>query len=216
MFYLGLDLGQAQDFTAVAIIERLSIKTGRCKHCHADTFEAHHHLRHVERFPLKTSYPEITERVKVMVESEQLRGQYLVLADATGVGRPVVDLLKKASIKVVPVTITGGSQESSDVLGNWNVAKTILVSNLQVLLQNHRLKFADNLPQVSTLMDELLKFQVKITDAANQVYGAWREGAHDDLVLSVALAAWYSERFGADKPSGNNNRFPDLLQSHRL
>lgn len=35
-----------------------------------------------------------------------------------------------------------------------------------------------------------LSFQVKITDAGNDTYGAWRDGTHDDLVLAVALACW--------------------------
>jgi hypothetical protein len=37
-------------------------------------------------------------------------------------------------------------------------------------------------------------FQVKITAAANEVFGVWREGQHDDLVLAVAIAAWLAER----------------------
>lgn len=196
MYYLGLDLGQAQDFTAIAIIERLEIPIGRCKKCGEDFKEARHHLRHIERFPLKTSYPEIVERVKNIVRSEQIRDQYLVLADATGVGRPVVDLLRSAKITVVPITITGGMSEKDDGQGGWNISKAILVSNLQVLLQSRRLKFADGLPDGQMLMDELLKFQVKITDSANDTYGVWREGSHDDLVLAVAMACWYSERYG--------------------
>jgi hypothetical protein len=40
----------------------------------------------------------------------------------------------------------------------------------------------------------LLTFQAKITVAANDVYGAWREGQHDDLVLGLALALWHAER----------------------
>ena len=31
---------------------------------------------------------------------------------------------------------------------------------------------------------------MKIIDNANDTYGAWREGTHDDLVLAVALAVW--------------------------
>lgn len=196
MYYLGLDLGQAQDFTALAIIERVDIVIGRCKDCGSDFLEARHHLRHVERFPLRTSYPDIVERIKTMVRSEQLRDQYLLLADATGVGRPVIDLLRNGKIKVIPVTITGGNNEIDNGQGGWNVAKRILVGNLQVLLQSRRLKFADGLPDAQTMTDELLKFQVKITESANDTYGAWREGAHDDLVFAVALATWYSERFG--------------------
>jgi hypothetical protein len=29
----------------------------------------------------------------------------------------------------------------------------------------------------------------------NDSYEAWREGIHDDLVLSVALACWFAEQF---------------------
>ena len=43
-------------------------------------------------------------------------------------------------------------------------------------------------------MRELTTFQVKITPAANEVFGAWRQGAHDDLVLAVAIAIWQAER----------------------
>jgi hypothetical protein len=39
-------------------------------------------------------------------------------------------------------------------------------------------------------------FQVEITAAADDLYGAWREGAHDDLALAVALTCWYGEQGG--------------------
>ncbi len=47
-----------------------------------------------------------------------------------------------------------------------------------------------------TLVKELLNFRVKINiSTAHDSYEAWREGDHDDLVLSVALACWAGERF---------------------
>jgi hypothetical protein len=48
------------------------------------------------------------------------------------------------------------------------------------------LKVARDSPEAETLVNEPLNFYVKITTAANDVYGAWREGTHDDLVLAVA------------------------------
>jgi hypothetical protein len=56
------------------------------------------------------------------------------------------------------------------------------------------LKVADSLSETPVLVRELLNFQVKITPAANEAFGTWREGAHDDLVLAVAIAAWAAER----------------------
>jgi hypothetical protein len=46
------------------------------------------------------------------------------------------------------------------------------------------------------LVKELLNFRVKINiSTAHDSYEAWREGDHDDLVLSVALACWAGERY---------------------
>ena len=50
------------------------------------------------------------------------------------------------------------------------------------------------LREVAILIRELETFRVKITEAANETFGAWREGQHDDLLLAVALAAWAGER----------------------
>jgi hypothetical protein len=44
------------------------------------------------------------------------------------------------------------------------------------------------------LIKELQNFKVKITAAANEIFEAWREGEHDDLLLAVAIAAWMGER----------------------
>ena len=50
------------------------------------------------------------------------------------------------------------------------------------------------------MTDELLNFRYKITQASNLTYEAWREGAHDDLVLALSLAVWEAEKglFGVE------------------
>ena len=80
--------------------------------------------------------------------------------------------------------------------GYTRVPKRDLVGVVQVLLQTARLKFAAELPETATLVRKLQNFQVKITEAAHGTYGAWREGAHDDLVLALALAAWTGQLRG--------------------
>ena len=60
-------------------------------------------------------------------------------------------------------------------------------------LQTGRLKVAAGLPEAATLSAELRTFEAKITAAANTVY-EHREGAHDDLVLAVALGVWGAPR----------------------
>ncbi len=118
----------------------------------------------------------------------------MLLVDATGLGKPVIDMLKRADHQsyLEPVFITGGSAVTKSN-GTWHVPKRNLVSTVQVLLQSQRIKIASKLPQASTLVQELQNFRAKISDAGHDSYGAandWRVGNNDDLVLSLAIALW--------------------------
>ena len=103
-FYVGLDLGQAADFTALAVLEAVS----------AEEVERGLHLRHLERFPLRTPYTAVADGVVALVE--RLRGLTLLreepdlLVDNTGVGRAVTDVLRDKGLRFKAITLTGGSQ----------------------------------------------------------------------------------------------------------
>jgi len=190
-YFLGLDLGQAQDFTALAVLEQTVVPDPDKLGAHL----RHYACRHLERLPLGTSYTAVAVRLRGLTGTGPLRGAALVV-DQTGVGRAVVDLLRAARLPVQlrAVTITAGHTTTLGTDGSLHVPKKELVGTLQVLLQARRLKVAQALPEARTLEQEFLTFQVKITAAAHETFGAWREGQHDDLVLAVALAAWYGER----------------------
>lgn len=187
----GLDLGQARDFSALAVLERTtrSDPTNRTV--------AHYAVRHLERLPLGTSYPAVVGRMGQLFARPPLASTMLAV-DQTGVGRAVVDLLTEARVgaDLRPITITAGHRATpGDGLG-WHVPKKELVNTLQVLLQARRLRVAARLADAQTLKDELVAFQMKVTAAANETFGTWGEGRHDDLVLAVAIAAWAGERLG--------------------
>jgi hypothetical protein len=183
-YILGLDLGQARDYTALCIIEK-----------HGVNENAMFHARHLQRFPLNTPYPAIVKAIGEMIEKPLSSKKPYLAIDQTGVGAPVVDLFKQAKFNVLlnPIHITAGSTINYD-RGVEYVPKRNLVSIVQLALQTQRLKIAAALPESATLVRELQNFQVKITDAANDTYGAWREGTHDDLVLAVALALYIGEK----------------------
>jgi hypothetical protein len=193
--FIGLDLGQAKDFTALGIIECVrTITNGGDK----DEITQLNCI-HLQRWHLRTSYPAIVADVVRMINGLDPilspNGKPTLAIDATGVGAPVVDLFKRERINanLKPIQIVGGANISEE-FGMTRVPKRDLVSVVQVALQNRTLKIASELAEAETLARELQNFTVKITDSANDVYGAWREGTHDDLVLAVALALWTANK----------------------
>ena len=137
------------------------------------------------------------ERVTALMASPPLAGDTVLVMDGTGVGAPVTDLFRLAgrppgSMPLADVTITGGTAVGvdADSTYRYTVPKRDLVSTLQALLQSDRLKIAAGLPEAQTLVEELLAFDVTISEAAHDRYEG-RAGAHDDLVLAVAMACWF-------------------------
>jgi hypothetical protein len=190
--FVGLDLGQRSDPSALAVLEDADAwqqETG--------TWERALSVRHLKRWPLGTKYPAIVEDARSMLASPKLLDPVLIV-DETGCGAAVCDLFEQAEIRGIMrrVWITAGHAVKRDeASARWNVPKKALVSILQSLMQRNKLAVA-KLPERAVLMKELLNFRVKISAAANELFAAWREGEHDDLVLAAALACWAAE--GAD------------------
>ena len=221
--FVGLDVGQSQDPTAIAVVEvavwlseawafELAapasgwVWPGDLVPAQVDQARSlNQHrgrppdpplaVRHLERLPLGTPYPAVVERVQRLLATPPLRPETTVLiVDKTGVGAPIVDLLKTPTFWPVACTITAGSTPTFEA-GGWevHVPKRDLISSMAVLLENRRLKVADTLPEAATLVKELQAFRRRITPVGSDQYGSWREGQHDDLVLALALACWYRE-----------------------
>jgi hypothetical protein len=219
--YVGVDLGQQRDFTAISITERVLLPTGsysREPYFDWDTQLMRSHrvqqgkpeyrVRHLERPALETSYVDVVERIlELLTSSAELEKELMLAVDTTGVGRPVADMLKRhlekwlernrqVRLSTAWITITGGDSVTRAEGGGLRVPKRDLASAPLVLMQKGQLKIAEAMPLAETLRKELLNFKVKINiSTAHDSYEAWREGDHDDLVLSVALACWAGERF---------------------
>jgi hypothetical protein len=202
-YVAGLDLGQASDYSALVVAQPS-----------ADA-EPFHDVRHIERLPLGTRYPAVVSHVRTIVATLRkpvavqlrrhadeepgrvIRPDVSLIVDYTGVGRAVFDMLVDAALDctLVPVTITGGNKVTRDDYG-LHIPKRDLASVEQRLLQEERLRIARELPHAALLTGEMANFQVKLSATGHDSYGAaddWREGNHDDLVLALALAAWWTE-----------------------
>jgi hypothetical protein len=183
-YRLGLDLGVLEDFTALAVIELdPNHRPG----------ETGYTVRHLERWRLP--YPRIVQELANIVRRPPLLGHHQLLVDSTGVGVAVYQMLLRAGLQAVGITITGGGEVGQTLTG-LSVPKADLVSALSVVLQSRRLKVAPGLPSGKLLADELSQFVRKQNPVTgHNQFAVWREGAHDDLVLATALACWHGEHF---------------------
>ncbi len=163
---IGLDLGHANDHSAIAIVEQ---------------GQNHRVLRQAARIPLRTPFAEIVARLDRLAKSPDLAGRATIVADATGLGAPVIEMIRAARIQaaLVPVVITGGVNASQSN-GSWHVPKKDLVTALYLMFESGNIRIPKGLPGLRELEEELLHF------------GAQRNDVHDDIAMALALAAWHT------------------------
>jgi hypothetical protein len=193
-FYLGLDLGQRRDHSAVAVVE----KRERLRPYGPAEFEGLL-VRYVERMPLGMTYPEVVARVCGMIDAPPVRGQCELVVDATGVGAPVVEMLRAEgpACDISSVTITGGEKETGGAGyggGHYNVPKRDLIASVQLALEKRELRIARGLRERDALIEELVDVRKTPRESGRDRVGAERSGEHDDLVIALALACWKGRR----------------------
>ena len=190
-YWLGVDLAQAQDNTALVCVhdECLPLWGGGSRQVlgprqrtivFADKFKG-------------VSYPDVVSHVIRTMLKEPLRGRARLVIDASGLGRVVSDLLFEQGVEHHAVQMTVGQ--------NWvekgryvNVGKTLLLETLSLLFATGDLTFAHDLPLREDILAELETFQLETTAAGNQVITQGKSGAHHgDLAIALAAACFASE-----------------------
>lgn len=190
-FYMGLDLGEAQDYSAVSLVELVGTPT-----------QGTYDVSLYQRLARGHGFEEIMNYVvalyrRVNRQISHERGSYYASAcdlvcDATGLGAPIVEELGRRGIKnLIPVVITGG-EKSRRTGKNWHVAKLEIAGTLELLAEQKRLRFARGLPDADNLRLELTDFTRTVTSAGNQRFEGANE--HDDLIMSIGLACWWAGR----------------------
>jgi hypothetical protein len=190
-FFVGLDLGQAQDYSALSVVELVHIPGEWDAVMFARKTSTALQLRHVERIRLGTPYPDIVTRAGAVTRSAELAGRCQLMVDASGCGRPVVDLLRRARVEcpILPVTITAGGAETY-ANSYYHVPKKDLIAGVQVGLQNGRLRIAKGMRYGEALREELFGMQARLSGTGHRSFGAARSGTHDDLIMALALSLW--------------------------
>lgn len=217
-FVIGNDLGWANDPSCLAVLSRRPLPVwitgendavildanrrptqksretfhGNGYSSHEYLYEDHFVLGHLERFDLRTAYGEVALRARDLVK--MCPGVTALVVDASGVGRPVIEMMRDAGLSPVAITSTGGQKVRHDWQTGINVPKKLLVSNLRALLEQGRIRWPADLPLLKTFEHELRTFKGKETASGGETAAAEQSRGHDDLVMAVALAAWEMKR----------------------
>ena len=207
-YLLGVDLGQAVDFTALALLERPSPLVGK---------EVSYVVRHLKRYPAGDCLYQrravggpAGQRAAFDAECDHRAG-----SDGRGAGSG-----RHAAAGGDGVHRSGQHHLRADhqrkrrwlaACAQEGTGDVIAIASAGATSDNP----AHRLPEAEALVRELENFRIKITAAAHETFGAGGANQHDDLVMALALACWYAEshpRFSyrAKEPRPSNNPFANV------
>ena len=219
-YSVGVDLGQANDPTAIAVLEKtvvppqtaLFAPVGESPGNRLVEGDIVYDLVYLKRPKLGTPYDVIARRVADLICELEPQGafgelgQVTLSVDGTGVGRSVVDMLdtefkrRGASSKSVPrvdfrrVSVTGSQTQlkrPERTNGYWSVPKKDLVFPAVAAFQQGKIRIAKGIKDRDALVHELKNYR-RTTNIAtgNMAFEPWRESDHDDLLFAVCLSLW--------------------------
>jgi len=162
-YALGVDLAKYEDFTVLAVFD----DTGR--------------QVYFDRFNLVSWQIQIQRIVDVAALYSPLN----VVIDATGVGDPVLEAVKReADSRGVSITLLGAT-EGSEGFKFSNTTKQQAIDRLAISVEQQAIRLMDHSVQTS----ELMAYQYELTPSGKLTMNA-PNGMHDDCVIALALAEW--------------------------
>ncbi len=209
---LSADLGQANDSTALSVIEYVESPIEPIAGtdwmdamCRQKLHPPVYNVLYLERLKIGMSYVDQVNYVAALLAKEPLFSAKAMFAiDKSSIGRPVFDMFRAKGLKPIGFTITGGRNDSRDGTGGYHIAKINLIGRLQTLFHKKRLNVSPALKEGPTFVKELQSFAASVSENGALSFSA-RSGQHDDILLSVAIGCealhgpsgsrWSVERF---------------------
>ena len=162
--FAGLDLGQAQHYSALAILRRVRSLVKYDAHPWEEARQTIFQVGFCERWQLGTSYTKIVNDVAEVLRHPRWEGNIRLALDLGSVGRAVADIFKTYGVPFMGITSTAGNNATVEK-NEASVPRNTLISLLQSKLDQKLLSFHADLPMADTLKAELESIQTKFTDS---------------------------------------------------
>jgi hypothetical protein len=208
-YFAGIDLGQRRDYTALCVVEKSTLISDDRNPVTWEFIRYELvHVTHLDRFPLGTPYPAISDSIAALVNNtlaprQDIRSDVVVALDATGVGLPVYDLLKarpRFRAFLAGVCITSGTKPTRDGLIT-HIPRRMLLSKLHTLAVQRAFSVSSKLRHARTLLHEFSNLRVhfegdRVRSVSEATITPEKSTQHDDLVFATALALWFANTHG--------------------
>ena len=212
-YIVSVDLAKKRDYTVIQIYrdkpEPIPILPGAERRAKVINFLE---LAYQQKIQAMT-YSDQIRVIKELVGSVQITNNYNLIVDGTGVGEPVVDMMREQGLAPLPIIFTAGgaineiAQPFGQLFGSSSpgkiahlktikeirVPKETLVHAGMLVMQQKRLRTAANLAHKDEFAMQLQRFVGKVNEKTRKVsYGNESDDIHDDFVVAFLMAAWYS------------------------
>lgn len=157
------------------------------------------------------SYVDQARMIANLCGSEALKNDSDFLIDATGVGEPVVDIIKEFGLRPTPIVFTGGMdltikyEEQGRRFGGFGagigtmrtiaelcVPKNDMIAAAQTMLQQFRPRIAPDVEYQDQFKEQLVHFKGKVNE--NTGYTSFNNdnpNIHDDFITTFIMAMWW-------------------------
>lgn len=206
-----VDPGKKRDPTAIMVMrDNYRILDGSPTAGIQDRAQHFYEIVLIEKL-LEVRYTEVCDIVSVICNHTDIKNNHELLVDGTGVGEPVVDIMREKYLVPIPIVFTGGNAvneiyqpfgkvfggsgklQGANVLKEIRVPKDDLVTAGQVLIQQRRVNIADGLKFADDFKRQLHAFRGKVNENGVK-HEALTEAIHDDLVVCYLMGAWWFTR----------------------
>ncbi|AXT25929.1 hypothetical protein D1823_04635 [Ruegeria sp. AD91A] len=188
-YWIGADLGQANDYSAVCVIKDQALPTSDGNGIVVGPRERT--VVYADKFK-GVSYVDVVDYLIKLRNASPFGGKSELVIDGTSIGRVVSDMLWDQGVDHNAVQMTGGQEWRRS--GRYvNASKTLMIENLAVLFAAGELNFARDLLLRKEIEEDLASFTTQTTAAGNQIITQSRNASgHGDLGVGLIVAGFAS------------------------
>lgn len=212
-YICAVDLAKKRDYTSIQIyrdspdIKRFPAETGR------DPLVVNYLDLVFQAKMQAVTYTDQVRKLKDLLGAINMLSNTQLLVDGTGVGEPVVDIMRESGLMPIPIVFTGGTEvrpvyadfgrvfgsgssfgqfAGATVLKEMHVPKEDLVHAGMIIMQQGRMRMAANLPHLEDFKLQLSRFKGSVNEkTGRKSYNNESDEIHDDLVVTYLMAAWW-------------------------